>query len=320
MITTNLHKAVETLMKGELVAIPTETVYGLAANANDDEALRKIYALKNRPFYNPLILHIHSLKQLQTVAAEIPNTAFKLAQAFWPGPLTLVLKKQAGISNVVTSGKDTVAVRIPDHPLTLELLSLLDFPLAAPSANPFGQISPTSAKHVYDYFGETIEVILDGGECQKGIESTIVGFENDIPVLYRLGSVSLDDIQRVVGEVLVYNQESSGNEIKSPGMLASHYAPRTTTYLTQDVDAALNLYPDKKIGLLLFQNTFENTKVSAREVLSINGDFEEAARNLYAAMHRLDHLSLDVIIAQELPNIGLGKSINDRLTRASKKI
>lgn len=319
MITTDLHKAVETLMKGELVAIPTETVYGLAANATDDEALKKIYALKNRPFYNPLILHISSLKKLATIAAEIPAAALKLAEAFWPGPLTLVLKKQPGISNVVTSGKETVAVRIPDHPLTLELLSRLDFPLAAPSANPFGQISPTSAQHVYDYFGENIEVILDGGECQKGIESTIVGFENDIPVLYRLGSVSLEDIQRVVGEVLVYNQES-GNEIKSPGMLASHYAPRTTTYLTQDVDAALNLYPDKKIGLLLFQNTFENTKVSAREVLSINGDFEEAARNLYAAMHRLDHLSLDVIIAQELPNTGLGKSINDRLTRASKKI
>jgi len=319
MITNDVHKAVESLMKGELVAIPTETVYGLAANATDDEALRKIYALKNRPFYNPLILHIHSVKQLSSIAEDIPAAALKLADAFWPGPLTLVLKKQAAISNVVTSGKDTVAVRIPDHPLTLELLSLLDFPLAAPSANPFGQISPTSAKHVYDYFGETIEVILDGGECQKGIESTIVGFENDIPVLYRLGSVSLDDIQRVVGEVLMFNQESD-TEIKSPGMLASHYAPRTATYLTQDVASALNLYHNKKIGLLLFQNTLENAEVAACEVLSISGDFEEAARNLYAAMHRLDNLNLDVIIAQKLPNVGLGKSINDRLTRASEKI
>lgn len=319
MITNDVHKAVESLMKGELVAIPTETVYGLAANATDDEALRKIYALKNRPFYNPLILHIHSVKQLSSIAEDIPDAALKLADAFWPGPLTLVLKKQAAISNVVTSGKDTVAVRMPDHPLTLELLSLLDFPLAAPSANPFGQISPTSAKHVYDYFGETIEVILDGGECQKGIESTIVGFENDIPVLYRLGSISLDDIQRVVGEVLMFNQESD-TEIKSPGMLASHYAPRTATYLTQDVTSLLSLHSNKKIGLLLFQNTVENAEVAACEVLSISGDFEEAARNLYAAMHRLDNLNLDVIIAQKLPNVGLGKSINDRLTRASKKI
>jgi L-threonylcarbamoyladenylate synthase len=319
MITTDIHKAVESLMKGEPVAIPTETVYGLAANATHDDALKKIYALKNRPFYNPLILHIHSVKQLSSIAEDIPASALKLADAFWPGPLTLVLKKQAAISNVVTSGKDTVAVRIPDHPLTLELLSHLDFPLAAPSANPFGQISPTTAKHVYDYFGENIEVILDGGECKKGIESTIVGFENDIPVLYRLGSVSLDDIQRVVGEVLIFNQESD-TEIKSPGMLASHYAPRTATYLTEDVASILNLYPNKKIGLLLFQNTIENAEVAACEVLSISGDFEEAARNLYAAMHRLDNLNLDVIIAQKLPNVGLGKSINDRLTRASKKI
>ena len=319
MVTTNIHKAVEILNKNELVAIPTETVYGLAANANNDEALKKIYALKNRPFFNPLILHIHALYQLHNIARDIPETAIKLAEAFWPGPLTLVLKKQPGVSDIVTAGKETVAVRIPDHPLTLELLSLLDFPLAAPSANPFGQISPTSAQHVYDYFGEKIEVILDGGECQKGIESTIVGFENNVPLIYRLGSVSLENIQRVVGEVLVFNQESD-TEIKSPGMLDSHYAPRTTTYLTHEVPAALNLHHDKKIGLLLFQNTLEHTKVAAREVLSINGDFEEAARNLYAAMHCLDHLNLDVIIAQELPNIGLGKSINDRLTRASKRI
>lgn len=167
MITTDVQKAVDTLMKGELVAIPTETVYGLAAKATDDEALKKIYALKKRPSYNPLILHISSLHQLSVIAAEIPAVALKLAEAFWPGPLTLVLKKQTGISNVVTSGKDTVAVRIPDHPLTLELLSRLDFPLAAPSANPFGQISPTTAQHVYDYFGESLEFVLDGGECQK---------------------------------------------------------------------------------------------------------------------------------------------------------
>ena len=317
MITTDLHKAVETLNKNELVAIPTETVYGLAANANDEEALRKIYALKNRPFYNPLILHIHSLKQLQTVAAEIPNTAFKLAEAFWPGPLTLVLKKQSGISNVVTSGKDTVAVRIPDHPLTLELLSLLDFPLAAPSANPFGQISPTSAKHVYDYFGEKIEVILDGGECQKGIESTIIGFDNDKPVLYRLGSISMEDIISVAGEVVVQDQQVD-KEIKSPGMLESHYAPRTDTHLTNDVASKIKRFPNKRIGLLMFQEKLVGPQIVAQEVLSSTGDFEEAAKNLYAAMHRLDNSMLDVIIAERLPDTGLGKSINDRLTRASK--
>lgn len=153
----------------------------------------------------------------------------------------------------------------------------------------------------------------------KGIESTIVGFEKETPILYRLGSVSLEDIQQVAGEVLLFNQENT-KDILSPGMLASHYAPRTTTYLTKDIEAALKKYSDKKIGLLLFQHNLENKAVAAKEVLSITGDLEEAARNLYAAMHRLDHLNLDVIIAQELPNIGLGNSINDRLTRASHNI
>ena len=318
MVTTNIHKALEILNKNELVAIPTETVYGLAANATNDDALRKIYALKNRPFFNPLILHIHSLQQLHNIAREIPATAIKLAEAFWPGPLTLVLKKQRGISDVVTAGKETVAVRIPDHPLTLELLSLLDFPLAAPSANPFGQISPTSANHVYDYFGEKIEVILDGGECQKGIESTIIGFEGETPVVYRLGSVSLEDLRKIAGEIKIQDHAAE-QEIKAPGMLASHYAPRTATFLTDDVSATIKLFPNKRIGLLMFQKKLTDAQIVVQEVLSVTGDFEEAAKSLYAAMHRLDNSNLDVIIAERLPDIGLGKSINDRLTRASKE-
>ncbi len=317
MITNHLQKAVQTLLKNELVAIPTETVYGLAANAYSDLAVQKIYALKKRPAHNPLIVHLKSADALSEIAQNIPALAFELAQAFWPGPLTLLLEKQAHISDVITAGKPTVAVRVPNHPLTLELLENLPFPLVAPSANPFGSISPTTAQHVFDYFGHDLEVVLDGGPCSRGIESTIIGFVNQQPVLYRHGSIAAEEIEKITGSLsfILHNEQAP----EAPGMLSRHYAPNTDTFLTDDVQSFISLFSGKKIGVLALQNKISSSLIAHQEVLSASGNLQEAAQNLYAAMHRLDHLQLDVIIAQRMPDQGLGKTINDKLIRASKK-
>ncbi len=299
------------------MAIPTETVYGLAGNAFNSEAITKIFELKKRPFFNPLIVHIKSAEYLDKVAKNIPKNAQKLAKAFWPGPLTLVLEKQPIIPEIVNAGKETVAVRIPNHPITLQLLNELNFPVAAPSANPFGSISPTSAEHVFSYFGETLPVVLDGGVCQKGIESTIVGFEGETPVLYRLGSVSVEQIEIEVGKIKVMNH--SEKSPVAPGMLARHYAPTTPTFLTENIEKMIAENPTEKIGVLSFETKIENANLVHQEILSPTGNLEEVAKNLYAAMHRLDKLNLTMIIAERFPNQGIGRAINDKLERAIKK-
>lgn len=317
MITTDIKKAKKALKKNKLVAIPTETVYGLAGNAYDESALVEIFKLKNRPFYNPLIVHIKSASSISDVAIDIPESAMILAEKFWPGPLTLVLKKQPHISDLITAGKDTVAVRVPNHPVALALLDKLDFPLAAPSANPFGSISPTNADHVFNYFGGKLEVILDGGECEKGLESTIIGFENNQPVLYRHGSISSEEIEKITGKLsTITNSEKTPN---APGMLTRHYAPNTATYLTNNVVELIKCFKGKRIGILVFKNQISGKGIIHKEILSKSGDLNEAAKNLYAAMHRLDENNLDVIIAERLPDIGLGKTMNDKLERATKK-
>ena len=318
MITTSLDIAKQKLNDDEIIGIPTETVYGLAGNAYSEIAIKKIFSLKKRPFYNPLIVHIKSAACLSDVASYIPEMAKKMAKEFWPGPLTLILKKQPIISDLITAGKETVAVRVPDHPLTLNLLAQLNFPLAAPSANPFGSISPTSAEHVSNYFKDDLSVVLDGGTCKKGLESTIIGFENDQPVLYRHGAISVEDIEKKIGKLII-KTTGSDTEVAAPGMLSRHYSPTTTTYLTQDVNACIKLFEGKKTGLLLFKDPVTNDHITSQEILSRSGDMNEAAKELYAALHRLDKLSLDVIIAEEFPDFGLGKTINDRLKRAVEK-
>lgn len=315
MISTDIYQAAHILYNQEIIAIPTETVYGLAGNIYSEKAIRSIFELKERPLINPLIVHIGSTNQLEDLVLEIPELAKKLIDKFWPGPLTLVLPKKESVPHFVTGGKDTVAIRMPNHKQTLKLLNLLPFPLAAPSANPFGSISPTSASHVADYFGESIPLILDGGNCQNGIESTIIGFENGIPFLYRLGSISVEDIENEIGFINIKNFEE--NKPMAPGMMASHYAPKTPAVISTKITEAINFYTGKKIGLLLFNETVNNEKITHQEVLSVQGDLTEAASNLYAAMHRLDALKLDVIIAEKFPDTKLGKSINDRLKRAT---
>lgn len=315
MIILDIDQAAATLSKNELVAIPTETVYGLAANAYNAAAVQKIFDLKRRPSYNPLIVHVKGVEALSEIASDIPEIALKLAQTYWPGPLTLVLKKKSIVPDIVTAGKDTVAIRVPNHPVTLSLLHKIKFPVAAPSANPFGSISPTTAQHVEDFFGEQL-TILEGGACQKGLESTIIGFDQDRPIIYRLGSLSIEEIESVIGALGVKNKNDQAPI--APGMLSKHYAPKTTTIKSDNLASDLEQNKGKKVGLIVFQNPPATSQTLSVEILSESGDLNEAAKNLYAAMHRLDQLQLDIIIAETFPDKGLGKTINDKLTRASK--
>jgi len=262
-----------------------------------------------------LIVHLHDLAQLNQITVAFPSEAQKLAKTFWPGPLTLVLKKSPSVPNVVTAGKDTVAVRIPDHPLTLKLLQKLPFPIAAPSANPFNHISPTCAAHVEGYFGDTLTV-LDGGECKKGIESTIIGFEDGETLIYRLGSIAVNAIEAVIGPVRIQNKTKQSPN--APGMLEKHYSPRTKTFLADNANQLSEQFTGKKIGLLRFTGRGDHPAFSQVEVLSRSGCLTEATTNLYAALHKLDQMQLDAIIAERMPDEGLGRSMNDRLERASK--
>ncbi len=315
-LTSQIKRAIALLNNDDVIAIPTETVYGLAENVHSEKATSKIFKLKNRPSFNPLIVHIKLLAYLENVAIDIPDKAIKLAETFFPGALTLVLKKQTTIPDSVTAGKVTVAVRVPNHPVTISLLEQLNFPLAAPGANPFGSISPTSAEHVYTYFKDKLSLILDGGICQKGLESTIIGFQNNQPILYRHGSISVEEIESVIGKLKIITKNETTPD--APGMLSKHYAPITKTFLTSDVNELIKKHFGKKIGLLLFDQKITGATILCQEILSTTSNLEQAASNLYSALHRLDKLRLDVIIAERFPDAGLGKTINDKLERASK--
>ena len=316
IISKDIQKAVQLLTEEQLVAIPTETVYGLAGNIFSEKAIKNIFSTKQRPFFNPLIVHISSVKSLNGLVTHVPDKAKLLAAAFWPGSMTLVLKKSNTIPDIITAGKDTVAVRVPNHPVTLELLKKLPFPLAAPSANPFGSISPTKPAHVENYFRNSIKMVLDGGSCTNGIESTIIGFENEEPVIYRLGALPLEEIEAVVGRISIKNKKEEKPD--APGMLARHYAPKTSTFLVDDVAAEIKKNTGKKMGVLVFKSSLNNENIT-EIILSKNGSLQEAASRLYSAMHDLDSKNLDLIIAERFSEFGLGKSINDRLQRATFK-
>ena len=314
IISKNIQKAVQLLTNEQLVAIPTETVYGLAGNIFSEKAIKSIFSTKKRPFFNPLIVHIPSIDSLDEIVIHVPEKAKLLATAFWPGSMTLVLKKSDKIPDIITAGKDTVAVRVPNHPVTLELLKQLPFPLAAPSANPFGSISPTKPEHVERYFKNDIQQVLDGGSCTNGIESTIIGFENDKPIIYRLGALALEDIEAVVGQITIKNKKEESPD--APGMLARHYAPSTRTFLVDNIANEVEKHQGKKIGVLPFKSSLNDGSLT-EIILSKNGSMQEAASKLYNSLHELDSLNLDVIIAERFPDNGLGKSINDRLQRAT---
>lgn len=314
VIGTDIHEAVRLLSSGGNVAIPTETVYGLAANALDAAAVLKIFATKQRPAFDPLIVHIPSADSLSDYASEVPPGAKELAKKFWPGPLTIVLRKKNIIPDIVTSGLDTVGLRVPDHPLTLGLLRTAGFPLAAPSANPFGFVSPTTALHVAEQFSGKIPYILDGGPCRVGIESTIVGFEGNDCVVYRLGGLPVSEIEKITGPVRMEVNVSS--DPKAPGMMKSHYAPSIPLKFGQ-INDLLKENKDVKCAVLCLKDDFIHTSnVHTVRALSPSGDLTEAAHRLFAAMRELGSSGADLIIAQVFPEEGLGLAINDRLRRA----
>lgn len=307
----DINKAKHLLERGELVAIPTETVYGLAANALNVDAVLKIFQVKNRPRFDPLIIHVSSLDEVSQYATDIPLNARALAEAFWPGPLTLLLPKKNIVPDLVTAGLPTVGIRCPDHPLTHRLLESLDFPLAAPSANPFGYISPTTPAHVADQLGDQIPYILDGGPCEVGIESTIVGFDNEGGTVLRTGGLKIEDIEHIIGKVKL--QLTTSSNPTAPGQLHSHYAPKKKL-LTGDLEKLLAQHDLLKTGVLSFQ---KDHHAPFQYILSPSGDLQEAARNFFSALRTLDALPVDIILAEFAPEAGLGRAMNDRLSRAS---
>ncbi len=306
----DIARAALLLSDGELVAIPTETVYGLAANAFDPDAVLRIFQVKQRPAFDPLIVHVHHREQVEQVVSAIPPEAEALIERFWPGPLTLVLPKSPRVPDIVTSGLETVGVRMPAHPMALELLRSLDFPLAAPSANPFGYVSPTTAQHVVAQLGNHIPYVLDGGACAVGVESTIIGWEAGLPVLYRPGGLSVERIEEVIGSV---RPQVKHVLPVAPGMIESHYSP-SKTLLVGDPKRLIGKYSFQPIGVIAFRDRYD---VERCETLSPTGDMNEAARNLFAAMRVLDAPGIGLIIAEIFPNEGLGRAINDRLRRAA---
>ncbi len=313
IIDTDIEMAAKLLLAGDCVAIPTETVYGLAGNALNEEIVLKIFEVKNRPHFDPLIVHCDSIESVKNYVKHLPDWALQLMQKFSPGPITFLLEKKNNIPDLVTSGLNTVAIRIPKHPLTLQLLQRLDFPLAAPSANPFGYISPTSAKHVKDQLNGKIKFILDGGNCHVGVESTIIGLENNLPTIFRVGGVAIEDIENEIGKIQVKTSSSSPH---APGMLLSHYAPRKPLLLG-DVENGLAIYNSKKIGLISFHKNYDAVKKENQIQLSAKKDLHEAAKKLFAAMRKLDESDVEIILAERFPDEGLGRAINDRLQRAS---
>ncbi len=307
----DIDRAAQLLSQGEVIGIPTETVYGLAGNALNEEAIVRIFEVKKRPRFDPLIAHIAHRDQLTELVKDVPEQAARLIDAFWPGPMTLLLEKSTVIPHLLTSGSSRVAVRLPGHETARALLDRVPFPVAAPSANPFGYVSPTTAQHVQDQLGDLIPYILDGGSSEIGLESTIVGFEGNTPTVYRLGGLSLERVREVIGDVDVMLNKSSNPS--APGMLKSHYAPGKQVIIG-DVAALLKDHDPKTVGVISLDKTYDVLEMHA---LSPAGSLTEAAQHLFRVLRLLDDSDVEVILAERFPEEGLGRAINDRLERAS---
>jgi L-threonylcarbamoyladenylate synthase len=305
-----IRQAAEALARGDIVAFPTETVYGLGANALDARAVAQVFAAKERPRFNPLIVHVPGLAEAEAYAL-VNETARKLAEAFWPGPLSLVLAKRPGcpIVDLVSAGLDTIALRAPNHPVARSLLAAAKLPIAAPSANRFGRISPTTAAHVEAELGDRPAMILDGGPCPLGIESTVVSVAGQTPVLLRLGAVPREAIEQVLGQALLTAKDEA--PVSSPGQLAAHYAPYTPLRL-----GATTVRPDE--ALLAFGRDVPEGALAAIN-LSPSGDVEEAAAKLFGALRELDAVGASAIAVMPIPSQGLGEAINDRLMRGATR-
>ncbi|WP_100403873.1 L-threonylcarbamoyladenylate synthase [Bacillus sp. FJAT-42315] len=318
-------EAAELLTNNEVVAFPTETVYGLGANACSNEATAKIFAAKGRPSDNPLIVHIADPQQLKQLVEEIPRQAERLMTAFWPGPLTIIFKKKQGVfADNVTAGLDTVAIRMPDHPLALQLIRESQLPLAAPSANRSGKPSPTSAKHVLDDLDGQVAGILDGGETGVGVESTVVDCTTDIPVILRPGGITKEELEVVVGEVTLDPALKNANEQpKSPGMKYKHYAPNaplilvdgSREWIQQQIDQ--ERMEGKKVGVL---TTEEMASLYEADVILPCGnrtDLTTVAHSLYDVLRAFNEVDVDIIFSEVFPYEGVGLAIMNRLEKAA---
>lgn len=311
----NISLAIKVLQSEGIVAFPTETVYGLGADGLNKIAVSKIFEAKKRPSFNPLILHVSSLKMLNEVA-EYSNEKIKLLiQEFWPGPLTLILKKKDIVPYIVTAGLETVAVRMPDNQVALDLITKLGKPIAAPSANSFSKLSPTSAEHVAKQLGDKVDIILDGGNCKVGVESTIIEVTEKSQYLLRPGGIAQEDIENVIGKL--ERKESITESPNSPGQLQVHYAPNIPIQFYTEEKAAL--FTNMKIGGIFFSKVKNKEVFSITKVLSTKNDLREAAANLFSYLYELESMNLDMIFIEKVEMKGLGIAIMDRLTKAVNK-
>ena len=320
-----LKQAVDLLTQGELVCIPTETVYGLAANALNQQAIAKIFALKERPQNHPLIVHVAAPDDVNKIAdftqGRIIQERFEKLKVLWPGGLSILVPKSAHISDAITAGSNLVAVRIPDHEFTRHLIRTCGFPLAAPSANKFTQISPTTAQHCFDSFSDSIGLIIDGGSCEGGVESTVVNISSKQVTILRPGLISADEIADVLNETVIFETPVQGEKQihLSPGQHYKHYAPKTPLRLLKETTEI----PEKlRVGLISFSPETHVNKAFCVEktiVLSQPLDLRSVARGLYSALREMDRSGLDLILIDSCDEIGIGKAIMDRISRALTK-
>ncbi|MFK7817873.1 MAG: L-threonylcarbamoyladenylate synthase [Planctomycetaceae bacterium] len=310
---SDIVKAASLLKAGGLVALPTETVYGLGANAFDGTAVARVFEAKQRPGFDPLIVHIAERNQVDEVASGVSEIAERLMDAFWPGPLTLVLPRQEAVSDLVTSGLNTVGVRMPDHAMTREVIRTAGVPIAAPSANLFGRISPTTAAHVEEQLADRVDYILDGGPCSVGVESTVVRVQTDEAIVLRPGGLTLEALREVTDRVRLLKADGTETTPASPGRTLQHYAPRTRLVVRREPGISDD-ERDLKVGLLSAKPAQES---DFDVIENLGSDLRTAAANFFAALRRLDAAKLDLIVATPFPDEGLGLALNDRLSRAA---
>jgi L-threonylcarbamoyladenylate synthase len=325
----NIALAAQTLKNGGLVAFPTETVYGLGANALSVDAVARIFTAKGRPTADPLIVHLSGVEQTALVARSVPETAQTLMNAFWPGPLTLILPKQPHIPNLVTSDLDTVAVRVPNHPVARALIEAAGVPVAAPSANRFGHTSPTTAQHVFHDLNGRVDIILDGGSAHIGVESTVLDVSTTPARILRPGGVTREQIESLIGPVtLLMKRVKAEKGLPSPGMLKKHYAPRAEMVLFKGDNASSALAAaltaaqasGRKVGILAADEEAGALEQSGAVVFRLGSDLNSIARHIYAGMRWLDGQHVDLILCRDFGESGLGLAIRDRLTKAATRV
>lgn len=307
--------AAEAIREGKLVSFPTETVYGLGADAFNPAAVARIFQEKERPSFDPLIVHISDISQLSKLTRSVSPIVLKLAEYFWPGPLTMVLPKQPEVHDIVTSGLDTVAVRMPNHPIALQLISLSGTVIAAPSANKFGQLSPTHHKHVTKQL-KGVDYVIQGGYTTVGIESSVVSVEEDRIQILRPGAITAADIKAVLPNVKVVDfTKPVDDHLPSPGLLNSHYSPKKPLYIT----SSINEFVGQKYGYIAFSGDGVTDGPAIVRVLSKSGNYAEAATNLFGALHDMEESDVDFIVAEPIKEEGIGIAIMDRLKKAAFK-